>query len=184
MGRIGWFIFLVFAFFGGYFLRSEKLKTEPDPVKLINAIDALKGEYGFSKSSLEWVAATIGLTPKSHLKHSIVRTAVMGVVVAKTSTLNSLPILSRHYYVGAPGTYEFAGSLTLTSAVGETKVYHFSPRRMEFMKVFSLLRGKEMPAKFADITANNVVEIEETVDLAQSNVNDENLISITVRIIK
>jgi hypothetical protein len=51
---------------------------------------------------------------------------------------------------------------------------------MEAMKV---LEGSQVK-KFSDIKIGDRIEIEETVDLKLPNQNDENLISLEVRIIK
>lgn len=171
----------------GFLLGSQypAVKKTDDRTAMIDAIEKLpQGAYGFPKSNLEWLAANVGMTPKSFMKSSLLTTTVTGKVGGTSGEHGSLPIVARYYYVGTPGTYEYDGAITLSDPEGESRSIYFSPKRMKEMKVFAVRSGKLAPSEFAAIEAGDTVEIEETVDLSRSNINDDNLIGITVRILK
>ncbi len=175
-------VLVILAAFGGYSYREIKSSDQSGRAKLLQAINEISDNQGFAKSNLEWVVANIGLIPEEQLKHSIIATAVTGTVVSSSQEPGSLPISAKHYYVGEPGYYDYTGKIVLAGLSGETKTYYFSPRRMETMEVYVVENGRQVPATFEEIATEDRVEIEETVDLAQSNIDDDNLISLTVLI--
>lgn len=179
-------IFLVIlSFFMGFKYRGKHMGMKDDRIKMILAIDSLSEDsYTFPKSNLEWITATIGLAPKGFTQSSIVTTTVAGTVTEQNEATGAIDIASRHYYVGTPGKYQYSGSLGLTSADDVTRTFFFSPRRMQEVSVFTVRNGKQTPINFADIKPGDQVEVEESVDLSRSNINDQNLISLTIRILK
>ena len=176
------------AFYVGYISHSATTPPPPpanDHQLLINAIDSMTEDtYAFSKSNLEWVTANIGLTPKEFMKQSLIATTAQGTVTEASQTQGSLNVLSKHYYVGNPGTYAYNGSISLTGPDTMTKTFYFSPKRMEMMKVYRVSGARMTPVSFSDIQSGKSAEIEETVDLTKPNINDENLVSLVVRILQ
>jgi len=171
------------GFIAGYMMRSPQAPASiNDHQILLSAIDSMKSDsYAFPKSNLEWVSANIGLTPKEFMKQSLIATTVVGKVAEAKKESGSMPIASKYYFVGNPGLYAYESTIGLTDVNGEAKTFYFSPKRTQMMKVVRVVKGREIPATFADIKTGSRVEVTETVDLAQSNINDANLVSLIVR---
>lgn len=178
-GLLGTIVSLAILFTAGYFLYSLLQQSKSPTILLLNAIDQVPQDATFDKSNFEWLT-NIGLTQKGFIKSSIIATTLKGTVEAINVTDGSLKISSRHYYVGRSGYYDYAGTITLKTDDGKVRTFYFSPTRMANMKVFkeSSLR------KLTDIKAGDKVEITETVDLAVSNINDANFLSLDVRILQ
>jgi hypothetical protein len=146
---------------------------------LFESIDQLSEEFSLPKSNLEWFYASIGLLPKGFLKSSLITSTITGRVVEIDNTPDKVKILSKHYYIGEPGYYNYAGRIMLSTKDGKTHTFFFSPRRVELMKV---AEGK-IQKSFDDIKVGDTIEVSETIELTRSNINDENLISIDVKIL-
>lgn len=180
---LSWLLVLASAI-GGFALGRSGVFPSSTPrddrVALINAIDKNTGEYAFDKSNLEWILVNIGLTPRPLLKQSLVSTTLTGTVKRVVLTNDKAPILSRHYYVGTPGQYEYEGMVELTDGKGTTKSVLLSPKRMALLRVYRLTGGTKETIGFTEIPAGATVELTETVDLAQSNIDDANVQSVEI----
>lgn len=148
------------------------------------AIDSLPTDTAVPKSNYEWFHASVGSLPEGLVQSSIIATTVQGEIAELTQDGDRVRIRSKYYYVGDPGFYEYAGRITLRQEDGSTTPLLFSPKRMETMRVVRAAGSREIPMSFSDLKVGDRVEITETVDLARSNINDENLVSLTVRVLQ
>jgi hypothetical protein len=175
----------IVSFVIGYGFHAKHSMYADDRMIMIKATDRLSDTaYAFPKSNIEWLTANIAMTPKSHTKNSVISTTIHGVVTNTSEAHGEVAILSKHYFVGTPGSYAYHGALTLDDHSGNTRTFYFSPKRMNMMKVVRVQNTRETPATFKDIKSGDAVEVEEAVELTKSNINDENLLSLTVRILR
>ena len=130
-----------------------------------------------SASGRDWLENVTG-TSESVLTRMLVTTAVAGKITDINREEGKFPI-EGSYYTGEPGFYTYAGQLKLVSRDGLGERFYLSPRRMELIKVFNA-DGREID--FDDLEVGDMVEMEETVDLAVPNQNDANVLSLTIRI--
>jgi hypothetical protein len=173
------------SFIIGYGFHAKYSMYADDRMMMIKATDRLSDTaYAFPKSNIEWLTANIAMTPKSHTKSSVISTTIHGKIADTSLASGEIAILSRHYFVGTPGTYTYDSALTLNDKQGVSRTFYFSPKRTSMMKVVRVQNNRETPATFADIKTGDMVEVEETVELTKSNINDENLLSLTVRILR
>ena len=189
------FISLVAAVFAAGFLilatmrfREFKKNASSVPSQSVSAIPAPADSYNFQASAdtipasnLEWLANEVPV-PITVLRRMIHTTAVGGEITEIKRESGKLPGL-KDYYTGPEIGYYAYGGLVRLKPPGEGKIesFYFSPKRMEVMGVTDLL-GKKIA--FDDLSIGSIVEIEETVDLAVSNINDQNVISLTIKVIK
>jgi len=189
------FISLVAAVFAAGFLilaimRFREFKKDVSSVSLqsVAALPTPTDSYNFQASAdtipasnLEWLANEV-VAPKTVLKRMIHTTAVGGEITEIKRQSGKLPGLKDYYTGPEKGYYTYGGFVRL-KPLGEGKVesFYFSPKRMEVMETTDSTGQK---IAFDDLSIGSIVEIEETVDLAVSNINDQNVISLTIKIIK
>ena len=88
----------------------------------------------------------------------------------------------KDYYTEEKGYYYYYGKIKLQAENRLSNTFHFSKKRMELMKVYLMTDKGPVVNSFANIKINNYVEIEESVDLAISNIDDKNVLYLVVRI--
>lgn len=157
-------------------------KPEPTTVSESTSANILAAsEDTIPASNLEWLANE-ALVPTTVLKKMLHTTTVGGEVVEVKREEGKLPGL-RDYYTGTEkGFYAYGGLIKIKPAQTEAaETFYFSPRRMEIMEVTDAA-GKKI--KFDDLKTGMMIEMEETVDLAISNIDDQNVISLTIKVIK
>lgn len=132
-------------------------------------------------SNLEWLANE-ALVPAAMLKKMLHTTTVGGEMVEVKREEGKLPGL-RDYYTGTErGFYKYGGWVKIKPLQSEgEEIFYFSPKRMEIMEVTDAA-GKKI--KFDDLKTGMAIEMEETLDLAISNIDDQNVISVTIKVVK
>lgn len=179
------FVSLAAAVFAGGFLilattrlREFKKATLSTPA---NSYNFQATADTIPASNLEWLANEV-LAPKTVLKRMVHITAVAGEITEIKRESGKLPGLKDYYTGPEKGYYSYGGYVRLKPlGEGNIESFYFSPKRMEVMGVTDLL-GKKIA--FDDLVIGAVIEVEETVDLAVSNINDGNVISLTIKVIK
>lgn len=128
-------------------------------------------------SNLEWLSKA-ALVPKDVLKKMILATTVTGKIADSKLLSGRLSGFSEYYTGGEKGYYAYEGYIRLKPLDdGKVKNFYFSSKRMNIMRVIDKSGEK---INFDDLKIGEVVEIEETVDLAILNIDDKNVISLTV----
>jgi hypothetical protein len=85
----------------------------------------------------------------------------------------------KYYYTGSPGYYEYA-SYILIKYNGKSVPVYFSERRTQMMVV----KAGSSPNSLQSIQPGDHVKIAEVIDLTKNNINDENLVSLTINVTK
>lgn len=160
------------------FNRLNTLKPEQAKAAFLN----LNTDYSLPESNREWFEH-ISRVKKDVLKSLIVKMTVVGEVAdisGKSGKLGGL----EDYYVGEKGYYHYEGLIRLKTESGDSNTVYFSKRRMEILKVYEVSERGVVEKRFSDIKVGDKIEIEEAVELAISNINDANVLSLTIRILK
>lgn len=134
-------------------------------------------------SNWEWLGA-ISANTRGFLDKFIATSTFSGKVVEVSENPGKEKLKASYYYVGERGYYAYNGKISLESENGKVQPFLFSPRRIKDAKVVEVTESGELPREFKDIKVGQSIEIEEAVDLALPNVNDENLVSLTIRILR
>jgi hypothetical protein len=151
----------------------------------ISPLDMPEWHRAISKSSQEWFDEIVKEVPATHLQRMVVTTTVQGKVLESKQESGAVGHY-QYYYVGEPGSYAYQAMVKLDVVNGPSQVvnYRFSPRRVEVMKVVVQKAGRTTPARFADIKPGDVLQIAETVDLAQDNIDDKNVLELVLTIVR
>lgn len=174
--------FAIFLALVGYLLSSISKIDRPGSL-FFSIVEKQISNKSIPRSNLEWLG-NISLKGGKQLKSFIVTTTFEGKVVEVSNEHGWWKIGTKYYYVGKLGYYEYAGKITLEDTERDKQLLLISTKRMNELKVFQVSNGKNTPAKFSDIRVGDKIELTETVDLTIPNQNDENLVSITIRIVK
>lgn len=132
-------------------------------------------------SNLEWLANET-LVPRTLLKKIVYTTVVAGEITEIKRGPGRLSGFKDYYTGPEKGYYVYGGYIRLKPVGGgKGEIYYFSPRIMEIMGITDFY-GKKI--SFDELTIGSMVEIEETADLVVSNINDQNVISLAIKVIK
>lgn len=150
--------------------------STPAPANILQA-----SENTIPASNLEWLENEV-LIPITILKKMLYSSVVAGKVVEIKRESGKLSGLKDYYAGPEKGYYVYQGLIRLKSSQdGYGETFYFSPREMNIMKVTDAA-GNEI--SFDDLKTGSMIEIEETVDLAVSNIDDQNVIALTIKVIK
>lgn len=151
-------------------------ESKPTPANILAA-----SEDTIPASNLEWLANE-ALVPTTVLKKMLHITSVGGEVVEIKRESGKLPGLTDYYTGPEKGFYAYDGFIRIKPAPDENaESFYFSPKRVEIMKITDA-SGKKIG--FDDLKLGSTIEMEETVDLAVSNIDDQNVISLTIKVIE
>lgn len=157
------------------------------PYKIVKNVPlpSLKGtlvgdDSAIPKSNQEWLLYMSKLK-KGLLEKYIITTTIKGEIVDISDKLGKIGGLS-DYYTGEKGYYVYGGKFRLKNQ-GLYNTIFFSQKRMEIMKVFKKTSEGYIEKKFNDIKAGDNIEIEESLDLAISNINDGNVFHLIIKIL-
>lgn len=170
---------LLFIFIGG--ISMVVITKFVDSNKTVPvSLDSYKfqaSSYTIPSSNLEWLSKEV-VIPKDVLKKMILATTVTGKIADSKLLSGRLSGFSEYYTGSEKGYYAYEGYIRLKPLDdGKVKSFYFSSKRMNIMRVIDK-SGKKI--NFDDLKIGEVVEIEETVDLAILNIDDKNVISLTV----
>lgn len=129
-------------------------------------------------SNLEWISKQ-ALIPKAILKKMIQTTSVTGKITEIKLATGKLSGLKEYYTGEEKGYHAYEGYIRLRPLQdGKVVTIYFSPKSMSIMRLVDD-SGKTM--RFGDLTVEDAIEIEESVDLAVSNIDDENVLSLIIK---
>lgn len=174
-------VILLFLFYLFNITSSNNLKITPlNPPFAISS--ETQNKYALNDSHLEWLN-NVKIYQKNILKQLTVTSIVKGQVVEVSREKGKLSGL-KYYYTGEAGYYVYHGSVKLTSEEDTENTLYFSEKRMKVIKIYEYSSQGINERKFEDIKVGDIVEVEESVDLALPNINDENVLYLTIKILK
>lgn len=160
---------------------TSVLATQNDRLIIQEAISTLSNPT-LPPATLEWFL-TYGGMNSSLLNSAKMTYSVKGTVISVTEAENDLPLQSNYYYTGTPGSFHHVIQIKLRDNTGTIETYLFSPKRKEVLRVVEVQGEREISKTLADIETGDVIEIEESVDLRISAVEDAHVTDLVVRIL-
>jgi hypothetical protein len=167
-----------------YLVAKDKDSTPSNPEYIGGLVESMPEAGAISKSNMEWFLVSVASLPQELVKESLITTTVSGTVEKVDTSSGKANILSKYYYVGEPGVYEYGGALTLQTENGQSTPLLFSHQRMEKLEVIRVVNGVETVIGFEDLEEGDVVEVSETNDLAINNIDDANVLSVVIRVLE
>lgn len=169
---------LILSFMAGWNLKPDAPKsTLADSVELLPLVSSL------DKSNLEWLLTSVVSAPKQFVESIISTATLKGKVVEVVTQSGSAPITAKHYYVGRLGFYDYKVKIILEDGNGQMLPVLLSPQRVSLMKVIKMTNNGEQNSNITDIKPGDIVHISEEVDLHTSNINDQNVKSVLVKVV-
>lgn len=135
----------------------------------------------FSASNLEWLNLYSKLT-KGSLNEFITTWKSEGIVDQISDQPGEKSGFKDYYTGQKKGFFHYAGKLSLIYKNNRKIEWALSDRRMKLLKVYKMSPSGPVEQSFQDIKRGDRVEIEESVDLTVSNINDENVRYLIIRI--
>jgi hypothetical protein len=131
------------------------------------------------KSNIEWLT-TRQRFDKGMLKNFKVEYTIQGKLVSVEEETGKIEGLE-DYYVGEEGKYVYGAKLTLDH-LGNRKTIYFSNKRLSIIKLYKYdkLLNKYISIQLKELMPGKKIEVTEVVDLAISNINDENVLSLNI----
>lgn len=165
----------------GYTLKIDKTPAVKDQPS-VN--DTLYPDHSIPESNIEWFMDKTRIK-KGYLTSFIATYTVNGKIIAVSNEPGRIAGL-KYYYTGEKGYYYYYGKLTLQSLRSGTissQDAYFSKKRMEILKVYQVTNQGLIEKSFSDLKAGKFIEIKEAVDLSISNIDDINVLFLTIKIL-
>lgn len=160
-------------------------ESQRDQATIDNALDDLSANYPISRSNLERFHQMLKYKQDNCIQEldMVATMKVKGTIMEVSLQPGKLPTEGKHYYVGESGSYEYRGKLVIMVDGRKSNIF-FSPHRMELLRISEMTEQGDLPRTFDSLREGEAVEIEENVDLIAPNVNDENVRSVTLKIVR
>lgn len=126
-------------------------------------------------SFLEWLDNKTGMS-REFMESLTVTEVVIGNVVSAERRNGKIGGL-KYYYTGEKGNYVYDSVLVLKKN-GKTIPLYFSALRTKVLRVY---RGSEL-IELEDLKDGESVMVSETVEVRKSNLNDQNLVNLTIKV--
>lgn len=152
---------------------------------LDSCLEKVSPSYTMPKSNLDWMFDNLMLAQKKLAPDFdlIMTTRVRGKITGISSRPGEIPLEGKHYYVGRPGFFKYDGKIDMTLDNGKAVEIFLSPKRMKLLRVVTESDQGDVPSSFDAVETGDEIELEETTDLVRPNINDDNIVSISLRIL-
>lgn len=167
-------------FFAVFFINKSQNKLATTNNENISASTNNKTSV-FPASNIEWFNLYSKLSAGG-LNEFVITWKTQGTVNQISDKPGDKPGFNDYYTGDKKGYFHYSGKITLAYTNNKKIEWALSDRRMQLLKVYDITPSGPVEKTFQDIKVGDNIEIEESVDLSISNINDENVRYLVIRI--